>query len=220
MKYKVKRVSVPVDLDSKWDEGQWQGVEALEILNYMGDKPSHFPRAEAKLIYDEANIHVFFRVEDRFVRSVATEYHGSVWEDSCAEFFFTPGTDISEGYFNIEMNCCGVMLMAHQTGLGQNTVSVAVDDCQKIEIVSSIKEKTVDPEIAEPLTWSLQYRVPALMLEKYASVEKPAAGVIWRANFYKCGDETSHPHWLTWSPVDRPSPNFHLPEFFGEIEFE
>ena len=38
-----------------------------------------------------------------------------------------------------------------------------------------------------------------------------------RANFYKCGDETAHPHFLSWSPIGTPSPDFHRPEFFGEL---
>jgi hypothetical protein len=51
-------------------------------------------------------------------------------------------------------------------------------------------------------------------------VEKPGPGVTWRANFYKCADKTSHPHWLTWAHVNYPKPKFHLPEYFGRIEFE
>ena len=38
-----------------------------------------------------------------------------------------------------------------------------------------------------------------------------------RANFYKCGDKTAHPHFLSWNPVGTPSPDFHRPEFFGEL---
>ena len=38
-----------------------------------------------------------------------------------------------------------------------------------------------------------------------------------RANFYKCADKSAHPHFLSWSPIDVPSPDFHRPEFFGEL---
>lgn len=43
------------------------------------------------------------------------------------------------------------------------------------------------------------------------------SGRIWTANFQKCADETSHPHWVSWMPL--PELNFHLPDFFGEIVF-
>lgn len=38
-------------------------------------------------------------------------------------------------------------------------------------------------------------------------------------NFCKCADETAYPHYLTWNPIDLPQPNYHCPEFFGEIRF-
>ena len=38
-----------------------------------------------------------------------------------------------------------------------------------------------------------------------------------KANFYKCGDLTSHPHYLSWSPIGTPKPDFHRPEYFGEL---
>lgn len=34
------------------------------------------------------------------------------------------------------------------------------------------------------------------------------------------GDNTSHPHWLTWAPVPSPRPDFHTPRSFGTLEFE
>ena len=35
--------------------------------------------------------------------------------------------------------------------------------------------------------------------------------------FYKCGDKTAHPHFLSWNPVGTPAPDFHRPDFFGEL---
>ena len=39
------------------------------------------------------------------------------------------------------------------------------------------------------------------------------------ANFYKCADATSMPHYVTWNPVLTDKPDFHRPEFFGELIF-
>ena len=39
-----------------------------------------------------------------------------------------------------------------------------------------------------------------------------------KANFYKCGDLTAHTHFLSWSPIDAPKPDFHRPDFFGTLE--
>ena len=45
---------------------------------------------------------------------------------------------------------------------------------------------------------------------------EPPAQRRWRGNFYKCADESSHPHWASWRPIGEKL-DFHTPEFFGEI---
>ena len=42
-------------------------------------------------------------------------------------------------------------------------------------------------------------------------------GIHFRGNCYKCGDRTEHPHFLAWNPVHTPTPDFHRPEFLGEM---
>ena len=39
-----------------------------------------------------------------------------------------------------------------------------------------------------------------------------------RANFYKCGDNCDKTHFLSWSPIALEKPNFHCPDFFGELK--
>lgn len=40
-----------------------------------------------------------------------------------------------------------------------------------------------------------------------------------RVNFYKCGDELTQPHYLSWKNIVAPKPDFHRPDFFGAAEF-
>lgn len=218
MIYKVKRAAGIVNFNSSWDNNQWAKAEALELKHYMGQKPEHFPKTQAKLLYDEKNIYVFFRVDDQYIEAVAQKLHDPVWRDSCVEFFFTPGENLSDGYFNVEINCGGTMLMCHQTARGENTVKISEQNSKKIKIYASMP-KEVEPEIQEPITWTLQYSLPLEILREYANVTRPDTGVKWRANFYKCANNSSHPHWLTWSVVDKPKPDFHQPKHFGMILF-
>lgn len=95
---------------------------------------------------------------------------------------------------------------------------VSEADARRLAIAAALPAR-VDPEITEPLTWQVSYKVPWEMLRAYARVVPPSPGVVWRANFYKCADLSSHPHWLTWAPVDWPHPDFHRREFFGFLEF-
>lgn len=219
MQYNVKKATEGFDLNNQWDEGDWASANTLELKQFMGDKPEHFPRTQAKVLYDAENIYVFFRVEDQYVRAVAQNFHDPVCRDSCVEFFFTPRQDISKGYLNLEVNCGGVILLHHQVARGEKMKEVSQDDCKKIQMLASMP-KIVEPEIEEPTAWTIKYAVPYDVIKKYMDIDVPAKGVEWRANFYKCADATSHPHWLTWNKVDKPQPDFHVPEFFGTLIFE
>ena len=68
------------------------------------------------------------------------------------------------------------------------------------------------------MEWRLEYFIPFSLLEKWVGSLGLVLGQQWHANLYKCGDETSHPHWAAWAPVDEF--NFHLPRCFGTIQFE
>ena len=45
------------------------------------------------------------------------------------------------------------------------------------------------------------------------------SGVEARMNLFKCGDELSHPHFLSWQPIRTEKPDFHRPEFFAQVRF-
>jgi len=218
MRCKVVRISTP-GVDEGWDKSPWEVIPSQIMGNHMGKRPDHFPKAEVKIGYDDMAIHLIFKVADRYVRAVAKEHQGNVWEDSCVEFFFTPGKDISRGYFNLEINCGGTMLFHFHPGGEREGLVIPKGDCTRIRCTHSLPV-IVDPEIKEPLLWSVGYSIPLALVKRYCPVVMPAPRVEWRGNFYKCADKSSHPHWLTWSPVDFPKPDFHLPRFFGILEFQ
>ncbi|MBX3436893.1 MAG: carbohydrate-binding family 9-like protein [Planctomycetaceae bacterium] len=221
MRYRVARVKPTDSVDARWDGEFWQAIEPLELRHFMGERPEHFPRVQAKLAYDDESVHVIFRVEDRYVRAVAKQHQDAVYRDSCVEFFWTPGDDISQGYFNLEMNCGGTMLLHAHPFPGQKTKRLADADLARIEVAHSLP-KIVDPEITDPTVWTVAYRLPIRMFQAYfpGEIRMPGPGVTWRANLYKCADDSSHPHWLTWSPVDFERPDFHRPQSFGTLEFQ
>ena len=218
MRVEVPRLEKAPKVDGVWEKEPWSRIPHLSLARAMGEPPVHRPDVRVKVAYDPEAVFLVFRVEDRYVRAVATEYQGRVWEDSCVEFFFTPGTDLREGYFNLEMNCGGTALFHHQKERGRDVVPVAEADFNRLQVAASLPQ-VVDPELEGPVTWTVEVRLPVEVLEKYAPLVRPGPGAVWRGNFYKCAEKTSRPHWLTWAPVGWPRPNFHLPEFFGELEF-
>lgn len=217
--YTIKKAEGNFTLDGDWSKQFWSGIESLNIDVNAGQASDKDPRTQAKIAYDQENIYVIFRVEDSHIKAVYQNYQDPVCRDSCVEFFFNPSVDPANGYFNFEINCGGTLLLYHQLERDDpNRRVVDLSDCEEVEIGHSMP-KIVDPEITEPTVWTIEYAIPLRILRRYANVQNPGPGVKWLGNLYKCGDGTSHPHWITWSPMQTERPDFHRPEFFGELNF-
>lgn len=204
--------------DAVWEKKQWSGVPVGKIDRFPWHKGGWTPCTEFKLQYTQDYIYVIFQVQDQYVRCINTEYGSGVCNDACVEFFFQPAPEKSSLYFNIETNCGGTMLFNSQTGRLENTLTIPQEQASLLEVAASMP-LTVDPEIPEPLVWTLEYRVPLSVLEKHAEVVRPAPGVAWRANFFKCAVNNSHVHYGCWSPVGTPRPDYHQPQYFGTLTF-
>lgn len=220
-RYRVHFTAHPPSLDAQWDEASWSRAETLDVQHFRSESSAHRPRTLARLLHSPEGISGIFRVEDRFVRCLRTEYNSEVWKDSCVEFFAQPKSGRS--YFNFEFNCGGAHLCSHivnpeRTPEGFKEFTRIPPEIGRTVRVRSSLPKLVDTEITDPLTWTLRFFIPFALFEHLVGPLGDVGGQTWRGNFFKCGDETSQPHWAAWSPVDEL--NFHLPRCFGEIKFE
>jgi hypothetical protein len=206
-------------IDAVWDKTVWKKAAIIPIARHMGPTPSFVPKVEAKMGYDQSNIYVIFQVKDKFVQSRILEYNGSVSTESCVEFFFAPDENHPLSYFNLEINAGGTPLIFYITKPMSEVQRLKKEEIEQIEIAHSMP-RVVYPEIQEPVTWTIECRIPISLLEKYTPVTRPEKGKQWKANFYKTGSRTSNPNYMTWALVDFPRPNFHLPQYFGTIQFK
>ena len=217
--YHVRRLRHKPMIDAKWEKKEWRKAGIVRIERHMGSIPAFVPTVEAKMGYDQENVYVIFRVKDRYVQSRILEYNGSVSTESCVEFFFAPDASRPLSYFNLEINAGGTPLIFYITKPMSEIQRLKPEEIQMIEIAHSLP-RVVFPEIQEPVTWTIECRIPFTLLEKYTTVTKPDKGSEWRGNFYKTGSRTSNPNYMTWAFVDHPKPNFHLPQFFGTLKFK
>jgi len=137
--WRVNKTDIPPEINADWKKGIWKTVKPLVLVNFMGERPPHFPETRVKLLYDSLNIYVIFNVRDQYVRAVETELNGEDWMDSCVEFFFSPGSDTERGYFNFEANCKSVFLFKYYTGNGDISGFVSRQDGDKVKISHSLK---------------------------------------------------------------------------------
>ncbi len=219
MDYTIRLAAAP-PLQAEWTAPLWSHAETLEIRHFRPEGSDHRPQTSARLLYDRAGLYGIFRVHDRFVRCVRTEYHTEVWKDSCVEFFAQPRPD--RGYFNFEFNCGGAFLCSYITTPERapegfkEFVKVPADIGLSIRAKSSLPQR-VEPEITAPVVWALSFFIPRALFEHYLGPLGSLAGQVWRGNFFKAAVDNSHPHWASWSPVDEF--NFHRPNCFGRLRF-
>lgn len=221
MQYTIHRAVKAPPLDGNWDHPAWSNAATLEVAHFHPRSSDHRPVTQARVLYDNSAIYVFFKVQDRYVRSVATQYQDSVCKDACVEFFVQPGD--RSGYFNFEMNCGGVVLLYYiedpEIVGGRFKKQGPVDKAHfdRMRIYHSMP-LTVPEELPGPLEWKVAYSIPLDLIEAHVGPLGELAGQRWRGNFYKCASDTSHPHWACWSPIEEQL-NFHQPRYFGDLEF-
>jgi hypothetical protein len=218
--YPVRSAKPRPGLQDRWEGAAWRHVPELSIAHFRPESSCHRPCTQVKLVADDQRIYGLFRVADRFVRCVHTGFQSAVYKDSCVEFFVQPHPE--RGYFNFEFNCGGAVRASYITDATRTADGfkaferLSPEEGARIAVWASLPT-IVSPEITEKTTWFLAFQIPLDLLSHYVGTLDRVEGALWRANFYKCGDETSHPHWAAWHPVD--ALNFHLPHCFGQLRF-
>lgn len=154
-----------------------------------------------------------FYVKEKNILAQETKTNGDVYKDSTVEFFISLD---GKNYYNFEFSCIGTIHLAYGPGR-ENRTFVNPKIVEEIKIKSSLgnqpfKEKSGNFE------WEMMIRIP---IKCFAFDQiKSFNGLKATANFMKCGDETSEPHFVTWNPIGIENPDYHRPEFFGKLEFE
>ena len=205
------------------------GVEYQKVacVNWPKEFP-YAPKMEVALAHTGDSLLLHYRVEENCIRAAAEADGGRVWEDSCCEIFLQPSSPITHHptpYFNIECNCAGTLLI----GKGEDRHDRQPATAATLQLAnrwSSLMKTAVSGENGRytiPLkdgkfTWHMALVVPATAL--FDSGITDFSGQTLRGNIYKCGDCLTTPHFLSLFPIDTPQPDFHRPEFFGELTFE
>lgn len=185
----IKKTQLPI-----W----WEEVEPMWI-NHALWGTTYQPECFAKMAYIEKDaIYLNMFVTETNPKAIYTKPQDPVYKDSCMECFLNVNPK-QDKYLNIEVNALGTMLV----GFGKDR-----HDRQKIVLENK-------PFIFKnDRGWGF-----TLMLEE--SDVLSLFGEIadhWKANFYKCGDETDPMHFLSWQEVKEEKPNFHCSQWFGELE--
>ncbi|PRD55826.1 carbohydrate-binding family 9-like protein [Sphingobacterium gobiense] len=183
----------------------WQPIASV---NWEGF--SYKPNVNFQMAHDSQRIFIHYSVQEEFVKAQYVHINEAVWEDSCVEFFVSFDKKVS--YYNIEFNVLGTGLIG--SGSRRKEERARLDPA----ITTKVRTATTVVNVDGKKKWNIILVIPTAVFvnDKIGSLR----GLTAHANFYKCGDGLPTPHFLSWSKIEHPTPNFHLPDFFGEIVFE
>ena len=187
-------------------------TEKIEHANWSNFP--YKPDVSFKVAHSGAEIYLQYLVKEKFLRAKYRHDNENVWTDSCVELFISPVNDGS--YYNFEFNCIGTTLI----GFGYdkpNRERAGIEITSKIERNSSLGNDSIVSKFGD-FSWTLTLIIPLNAFYKHNL--ETFSGLNAKGNFYKCGDELKEPHYLSWNAIQHEKPNFHLPEFFGDLHFE
>lgn len=174
----------------------------IDSLNWMEQYPVA-PRTTFTIAHTNEMLYVRYEVKGEMPLATKTNDLELVNEDACVEIFI--GDADNTHYWNFEFNPAGVCNASHRK---ERKVDVVRLNAEQLASIQRYGQQLCAAH------WTLLVGIPLALIDLDLTRERAR-----RANLYKCGDKTPMKHYASWNPIEVEAPAFHLPEFFGEIQF-
>lgn len=185
---------------------------AIEQINWK--QFAYKPEVKFRIAHTGDSILLKYYVREKNIQAKVSTINGDVYKDSCVEFFISPMDN--GNYYNFEFNCIGIPHVGYGEGR-HNRQLLPVEVLKEIKSYSTLGSEPFMEKRGD-FSWELFVQIPISCF-----VNDPIDqlnGLSSKGNFYKCGDDLSEPHFVTWNPVKTENPDYHRPDFFAELRFE
>jgi len=185
------------------DTVQWNSKRSPATIGRMGCIP-------------DEGLFVWMKSDEPDPLRTMTQHMDMVCRDSALEAFFafpersvapeeayTP--DDNGLYFNFEINANGAMYA--KTGRGRRG---------RAPLLPEEFEAAGPRARLLPGGWEAEFLVPMALIHRLSGIGKFRPGDVFFCNFYKISENPGIEHYLSYSPIDADTPNFHLPRFFAK----
>ncbi len=192
----------------------WRELPPISFSNIQWtDEPDRAPHTFAKAAFvpgEGLTLRLYCGEESP--KAAITQPDGDIYTDSCLEFFCNFAPEKDSRYVNFEVNALGTMHCAIGSGRhGRRFVRDMVGEEQMPAVRCG----------RDGAHWWVQFTVTeALVQQLYGKDTVLRPGSALKGNFYKSGECCDPVHFLLWRPVDTQTPDYHRPEYFGDIIIE
>ena len=187
-------------------------IDYHSIDQYGWEAPNELQNIHFKIAHDSKNIYLHYDVIEPEMTAKYFNHNDPVCKDTCVEFFISLQDD--PNYYNFEFNPLGTILFGYGPDRHQRQL-IDIKTINLIKVKTKIKRKNKNNSTT--FNWTLYIKIPlnTFSFSTIKSFKKLKA----KANFYKCGDNLSIPHYISWNPIKSKKPDFHLKSYFGDVKF-
>lgn len=169
------------------------------------------PKVSFAIAYTKDAVLLKYFVQEKWLRVSCYTTNSPVHRDNCVEFFVAFD---DEAYYNLEFNCIGTCYAAFGKSREERQL-LPGELIAKIRRLAAVEN--VEDGVQKYVRWQLTLVVPleVFMHHQLHQLKNRTCNV----NFYKCGDDLPEPHFLSWKNITAEAPDFHLPAYFGQLQF-
>lgn len=211
--FNVKRIEKDFDITENPIAAPFEQAESTGPFRFPWNEAALAEHhTEAKFLYSDSNLYVYFRAEDTFFYWTVEERNGLVFHDDCLEMFIMPVHMRNKKYYGYEVNIFGAMLDYYTLvdEEGELTFDYEWDSKTEIRI-----------EKEEGRQWEMVLKLPFSDMES----KTPVSGEEWtvtlnRVDVVEAEEEDKKTVYSTTADFPEDKVSFHQPEYFTNLRFE
>jgi len=199
-------------VDDYVEKVDWDNIKPLIISEFPWYKSGLKQETFVQVAICKKILYLKVKAMDSHSSAVILEENGSVYLDSCFEFFLTPENKLQESYMNFEINCVGNLYLAVRNSTTKRRATSA--ELEQVKITTSLPYKRAKEILNNDEFWTLDIEIPLSFIKEFYGKEIDVD--YWYGNFYRIGGSVDDQYGV-WNPLVSEKPNFHLPLQFGRI---
>jgi len=221
--YKVSRAPEPITVDGKMDEEGWKSAE-VQSLNYFFrlDKPVEKQNSKFRMLWDDANLYLFYECEDTSLTARETKFDGRTYIDDCAEFFVVPVPDSIYMHFGFEINVIEVRYDYIVLWKYYNNRTFFISGYNPDYKVKVTYDGTINNDKDKDKGWNMEFAIPISAFSNFQNVTRPRPGARWAFQVVRQDRNFVDDRFRSTStlyPVYVYKLDVHQPNRFGLLEF-
>ena len=216
----VPRIAGRIPIDGDLNKPPWISLTPVALAASHGrdaaSGPSSVQPTALRVCHDGERLYIAFDCVDRDVWGTFRGRNERIYDEEVVEAFLAPDGD-PRRYFELESSPRGAYFEAiieNPDGARRTMRTDLAWVCAGWERAIRVRG-TLDVRDDVDDGWSVEWAIPFAAL----GAAPLRSGARWRANFYRI-DQANGGERSAWSPTFADPPEFHLPNYFGVLEFE